>query len=259
MLIIPAIDLSNGCCVRLTQGLKNSARVYDNDPIRMARSFEADSAEMLHIVDLDGAFFESNSRNRAALQEIIREINIPIQFGGGLRSLHQVKEVIDLGVSRVVIGTLAVEAPELLSQMLELFGPKHLAVGIDARDGEVVMHGWETKTAISAVDLAQRVASMGVDRIIYTDVRRDGMLTGPNINETCLIAAIGVNVTASGGISSLEDLQHLKMASHCGIDSVIVGKALYEKRFTLIEALSVARTTIKRNGTMNFTSASNSS
>src|SRR5712671_2061472 len=121
MLIIPAIDLSNGCCVRLTQGLKNSARVYDDDPVRMARFFEADGAEMLHIVDLDGAFAESNSRNRAALREIIREISIPIQFGGGLRSLHQVREVIDLGVSRVVIGTLAVEAPELLSQMLELF------------------------------------------------------------------------------------------------------------------------------------------
>ena len=241
MLIIPAIDLSNGCCVRLTQGLKNSAKVYDNDPVRMAHSFEADGAAMLHIVDLDGAFAESNSRNRAALQEIIREINIPIQFGGGLRSLDQVKEVIDLGVSRVVIGTLAVEAPELLSQMLELFGPKHIAVGIDAKEGEVMMHGWETKAAISAVDLARNVVSMGVERIIYTDVQRDGMLTGPNINQTCLIAGIGVKVTASGGISSLDDLQNLRVASRCGIDSVIVGKALYERRFTLMEALSVER------------------
>ncbi len=241
MLVIPAIDLSNGCCVRLAQGLKNSVKVYDNDPVRMACSFEADGAEMLHIVDLDSAFAESNFRNRAALREIIREISIPIQFGGGLRSLRQVQAVIDLGVRRVVIGTLAVEAPEVLSQVLELFGAGQVAVGIDAKDGEVVMHGWETKAAISAIDLARKVASMGVERIIYTDVQRDGMLTGPNIKQTCLIAGIGVKVTASGGISSLEDLQDLIVASRCGIDSVIVGKALYEKRFTLIEALTVLR------------------
>jgi len=237
MLIIPAIDLHAGKCVRLTQGQRDSTKVYDEDPIAVALRFEAEGAGMLHVVDLDGAFTEANSRNRAVLREIIRSVNVPVQFGGGLRSLRQVKGMIDLGVTRVVIGTLVIEAPEVLTKMLHLLGGRHIAVGIDAQDGQVVMHGWEIKAAMSAVTLARKVATMGVERIIYTDTQRDGTLEGLNIDQTCLIAnASGLKVTASGGVSSLEDLKRLKEASDCGIDSVIVGKALYEGRFTFSQA-----------------------
>lgn len=240
MLVIPAIDLRQGKCVRLTQGRKEAATVYDGDPVEVAKGFEASGARMLHIVDLDGAFAETNLRNREVLREIIRAIDIPIQFGGGLRATEDVGLVIELGVARAVIGTVAVESPELLTKMLNLVGSKHLAVGIDARDGQVVTRGWETQEPISALTLARRVAAAGVERIVYTDVGRDGTLTGPTIDQTCLIASeSGLKVTASGGVSSLEDLKQLKALGVSGIDSVIVGKALYEGRFTLAEALTV--------------------
>ena len=241
MLIIPAIDLRAGKCVRLTQGRRDATKIYNEDPVGVARRFQADGAAMLHVVDLDGAFAENNSRNRAVLRDMIRTINIPVQFGGGLRSLRQVKDAIDLGASRVVIGTVAIEAPDILAKIMHLFGTRHIAIGIDAEDGKVVMHGWETKASISAVTHARNVAAIGVERIVYTDVERDGMLTGPNIEHACLIAArAAVKVTVSGGVSSLEDLRQLKAVSGCGIDSVIVGKALYEGRFTLKEAIAAA-------------------
>jgi len=241
MLVIPAIDLRQGKCVRLTQGRKETATIYDGDPVEIAETFEAAGARMLHIVDLDGAFAETNLRNREVLREIIRAIHIPIQFGGGLRATEDVGRVIELGVARAVIGTVAVESPELLTEMLHLFGSKHLAVGIDARDGQVVTRGWETQEQISALTLARRAAAAGVERIVYTDVARDGTLTGTNVQETTLIAReSGLRVTASGGVSSLDDLRRLKALSESGIDSVILGKALYEVLFTLAEALTVA-------------------
>lgn len=237
MLIIPAIDLRDGRCVRLTQGRKEDAKVYDGDAVEIAQRYEDDGALMLHIVDLDGAFSDPNSRNRQMLREVIRKVKIPAQFGGGLRSLHEIEEVIELGVTRVVIGTLAAESPETLAKAVQSFGDC-LAVGIDARSGLVLTRGWEKEGKISALELAKRVAALGVKRIIYTDVARDGMLTGVNIEQTCMIARESeLRVTASGGISSLEDIKRLKSVSECGIDSVIVGKALYEGRFALKEAL----------------------
>jgi len=240
MLIIPAIDLRNGCCVRLTQGRKETAKVYDGNPVAIARSFASAGAQMLHIVDLDGAFSESNSHNRQTLREIIRAIDIPMQFGGGLRNVQDVKEVIDFGVTRVVIGTLAIESPAVIQTVVQLFGGDRIAVGIDSRGGQVVTRGWEKEAQSSAVDLAISVASLGVERVIYTDVARDGMLKGVNVEGTCEVArASGLNVTASGGVSSLADIKRLGNAK-CGIDSVIVGKALYERRFTIQQALEVA-------------------
>jgi phosphoribosylformimino-5-aminoimidazole carboxamide ribotide isomerase len=241
MIILPAIDLRDGRCVRLTQGRKDSVKVYDGDPVDVAKAFAASGAEMLHIVDLDGAFAEPNSANRLVLGEIIRAVDIPVQFGGGLRRSQDVEHVIELGVTRAVLGTVAVESPKILIEMIRRFGPHQIAVGIDAQNGMVVTHGWEQTEAISAVTLAQTVAALGVERIIYTDVARDGMLHGPNIEQTCLIAGAGVKVTASGGVSSLQDLTDLKAVSGTGIDSVIVGKALYERRFTMEEALAVFR------------------
>jgi len=237
MIILPAIDLRNGRCVRLTQGRKDSAKVYDGDPVDVAKAFAASGAEMLHVVDLDGAFAEPNSANRLVLREIIRAVDIPIQFGGGLRRSQDVEQVIELGVTRVVIGTVAVESPDTLTELVRRFGLRHIAVGIDAQKGRVVTHGWEQTESISALTLARRVVGLGVERIVYTDVARDGMLHGPNIEQTCLIAGAGVKVTASGGVSSLQDLKDLQAVSSLGIDSVIVGKAFYERRFTLEEAL----------------------
>ena len=237
MIILPAIDLRNGRCVRLTQGRKDSAKVYDGDPVDVAKAFAASGAEMLHVVDLDGAFAEPNSANRLMLREIIRAVDIPIQFGGGLRRSQDVEQVIELGVTRVVIGTVAVESPDTLTELVRRFGLRHIAVGIDAQKGRVVTHGWEQTESISALTLARRVVGLGVERIVYTDVARDGMLHGPNIEQTGLIAGAGVKVTASGGVSSLQDLKDLQAVSSLGIDSVIVGKAFYERRFTLEEAL----------------------
>jgi phosphoribosylformimino-5-aminoimidazole carboxamide ribotide isomerase len=237
--IIPAIDLRDGRCVRLTQGSKDNVTIYDGDPIEIARSYEACGAQMIHVVDLDGAFASPNSRNRQVLREIILRITIPLQFGGGLRSLADVAQVVELGVARVVIGTLAVEATTTLEQALRLFGADRIAVGIDARNGQVLTRGWQNEGKLSARELAQKVASMGIERIIYTDVARDGMLTGVNVEQTCAIAReSGLKLTASGGVSSLEDIKRLKDASECGIDSVIVGKALYEGRFSLKDAIN---------------------
>lgn len=238
MLILPAIDLRAGKCVRLTQGRKEAVRIYEHDPVRVARAFAAAGAQMLHVVDLDRAFSESNSPNRELLGKIVRAVEIPVQFGGGIRTRRDAKEVLDLGASRVVIGTMAVESPELLQKMLHQFAPAQIAVGIDARNGRIVTRGWETEEEIDALSLARKVASLGALRIVYTDIHRDGMLAGPNIEQSRQVALeSGLKVTASGGISSLEDLQQLKTLVESGVDSVIIGKALYEGRFTLQEAL----------------------
>jgi phosphoribosylformimino-5-aminoimidazole carboxamide ribotide isomerase len=240
MLIIPAIDLRDGRCVRLTQGRRDEVKVYDGDPVEIARRFEAAGARMLHVVDLDGAFADGTARNREVVREIIRAVQMPVQFGGGLRKLTDVQQLIEYGAAQVVIGTLAVESPETLESLVQLFGT-HICVGIDARAGQVLTRGWETQAQLSALELAQRVASAGVERIVYTDVARDGMLGGVNVEQTCALAqASGLRVTASGGVATLAELAQLRDASACGIDGVIVGKALYEGRFTLQEALLVA-------------------
>lgn len=240
MLIIPAIDLRDGQCVRLTQGRKADAKIYDGDPIEIAREFAAAGARMLHVVDLDGAFAESGSPNRAVARRIIEACGIAVQFGGGLRKLSDVQELLAYGAARVVVGTLVVESAELLARLVEDYGAR-IAVGIDARGGQVVTRGWERQENISAIELASRVAALGVARIIYTDVARDGMLQGINVEQTCEVARCsGLPVTASGGVSSLADIERLRMGCESGIDSVIVGKALYEKQFTLPEALRAA-------------------
>jgi len=234
MLIIPAIDLKNGLCVRLLQGRKSEMTVYNEDPVAVAREFAAAGAEMIHVVDLDGAFNEARSPNRAVVRRIIDAVDVEIQFGGGVRSLEDVQQLCDAGVARVVLGTVAAEAPAKLKDFVRSFGLK-ICVGIDARDGRVMTRGWETATPLTAVDLARSVAECGVERIIYTDIARDGALVGPNIEQTLAVArSANVRVTASGGVSSLDDIKRLRDA---GVDSVIVGKALYEGKFKLEEAI----------------------
>src|SRR5688572_793616 len=239
MLVIPAIDLKNGSCVRLVQGRKTDVTVYDENPIEVAKQFARAGAQMIHVVDLDGAFKGGESPNRAVVKKIAASVDVPIEFGGGVRSIDDVQQLCDAGVGRVVLGTLAVESPQLLRKLVSRFFEK-ICVGIDARDGHVMTRGWESETRISAVSLAQSVVACGVQRIIYTDISRDGMLTGPNVEQTVAVArAANVHVTASGGVSSLDDIRRLRDAGEPLLDSVIVGKALYEQKFKLEDAINL--------------------
>jgi phosphoribosylformimino-5-aminoimidazole carboxamide ribotide isomerase len=241
MIVIPAIDLKNGLCVRLLQGRKSEVTVYNDDPVRGACEFAAAGAEMIHVVDLDGAFREAESPNRTVVQRIVEAVDIPIEFGGGIRSRDDVQQLCDAGVARVVLGTVAAEAPHALKQFVDEFSSK-ICVGIDARDGRVMTRGWETATPLMAVDLARSVAECGVERIIYTDIARDGALVGPNIQQTLAVAEVAnVRVTASGGVSSLDDIKSLRDAGDSRVDSVIVGKALYEGKFKLAEAIRISK------------------
>ena len=241
MIVIPAIDLKHGQCVRLLQGRKSDVTIYNDDPVAVAKEFASAGAQMIHVVDLDGAFSGAGSANRAVVKKIVAAVDVPVEFGGGVRTLTDVEELCDAGVARVVLGTIAAEAPELLKNFVERFGAK-VCVGIDARDGRVMTRGWEAASSISAVDLARSVAACGVERIVYTDIARDGMLVGPNIEQTLAVArAADVNVTASGGVSSLEDIKRLRDAGEPRLDSVIVGKALYEGKFRLEEAAALRR------------------
>jgi phosphoribosylformimino-5-aminoimidazole carboxamide ribotide isomerase len=238
--IIPAIDLRGGRCVRLAQGQKDKSKIYSDDPVAVAQHFADAGAELVHIVDLDGAFSEGQSLNRSIVKEIVERVQVPIQFGGGLRTIDDVETLIKQGVTRVVLGTLATKSAETLKDLVDRFGSK-ICVGIDARNGVVMVDGWQAATSMSILDFAVAIARLGVERIIYTDIERDGMLNGPNIEQTVTVARqAGVHVTASGGVSRLEDIEKLREAGEPLIDSVIVGRALYEKRFTLEEALQAA-------------------
>jgi len=240
MIVIPAIDLKNGLCVRLLQGRKSEVTVYNEDPVQVAREFAAAGAQMIHVVDLDGAFNEVESPNRSVVRRIVDGVNVPVEFGGGIRSLEDVQQLCDAGVARVVLGTVAAESPSQLKDFVDSFGSR-ICVGIDARDGRVMTRGWEASTALMAVDLARSVAECGVERIVYTDIARDGMLSGPNIEQTLSVArAANVRVTASGGVSSLEDIRRVRDAGDARVDSVIIGKALYEGKFSLAEAILAA-------------------
>ncbi|MEN3332237.1 MAG: phosphoribosylformimino-5-aminoimidazole carboxamide ribotide isomerase [Blastocatellia bacterium] len=241
MLVIPAIDLKGGRCVRLTEGREQSAKVYDRDPLEVARAYEKAGAKLIHVVDLDGAFLGAASANLQIIKRINGEITIPIEVGGGLRSLADIEFILrDVGARYSIIGTLAVEQPRLLKEAIAAFGDA-IVVGIDARDGQVATHGWTEATQVAAIELACEVAALGVARIIYTDIARDGRLKGPNLETTRDIARrSGARVTASGGVGSLEDIAQLSELESDGVDSVIIGKALYENRFTLKQALRAA-------------------
>lgn len=240
MIIIPAIDLRGGRCVRLTQGKASDETIYSENPVAIARQWEDAGAEMLHIVNLDGAMNKDDRANLKALEHILYETSLPVQFGGGVRSLGDVQRLDELGATRIVIGTTAVENPVLLQHIIDEFGDT-IVVGIDAREGKVALRGWKELSEVSAVDFAIKISEMGVERIVYTDISRDGMLTGVNLDSTREIAEMsGLKVTASGGVSSLDDIYAVKDLEPYGVDSLIIGKALYEGVFTLEDALDAA-------------------
>jgi phosphoribosylformimino-5-aminoimidazole carboxamide ribotide isomerase len=215
-------------------------RVYDWEALDVAKRFVNSGAELIHVVDLDGAFTGHDSPNRSIVSELVREAGIPIQFGGGIRSVDDIQELIEQGVSRVILGTLATESLDALKIIVERFD-EAVAVAIDARDGRVMSRGWESMTESSAIEFSAKVARVGVKRIIYTDIARDGMLGGVNIEQTNAVAkSAAISITASGGIGSLDDLRTLNEKRDRLVDSVIVGKALYEGRFSLKDAIAAA-------------------
>ncbi len=241
MIVYPAIDLRQGRCVRLRQGDAAAETVFADDPTLAARRWAAEGARWLHIVNLDGALGQEGAANLAALERILAEVDVPVQFGGGLRSAEDVARLLEMGAARAILGTVAVRQPEVVAEALERFGPEAVAVGIDARQGRVAIHGWQETAEVSAVDLGQRMASLGVLRVVYTDVGRDGMLSGVNLEATCALARqTGLQVIASGGVASVEDIRALKAREAEGIGGVIVGMALYRGHLELAEALEIA-------------------
>jgi phosphoribosylformimino-5-aminoimidazole carboxamide ribotide isomerase len=233
-LIFPAIDLKGGKVVRLQQGRAEASTVYSDDPGAVAKRWEDDGARYLHVVDLDGAF-EGEPRNWDGVRAILRAVQIPIQLGGGLRRRSQVEEALQMGVTRVVLGTKACDSPDFVSALVQDFHTR-IVVGIDARDGHVAVRGWTEETKLSANEFAKQVNRLGVQNIIFTDVSTDGMLAGPNYSAICAVCgAVTCNVIASGGISGAEDVVRLR---HLGeslpnLVGVVIGKALYDGRIDL--------------------------
>jgi phosphoribosylformimino-5-aminoimidazole carboxamide ribotide isomerase len=235
MQVIPAIDIRAGKCVRLLQGQADQQTIYGDDPVAMAQRWVAAGAPLLHIVDLDGAF-GGQLQNLAVMQQIVRAVPVPVQVGGGLRDLTTIQTVLASGVSRVVLGTAALEHWDLLVAATERF-PGQICVGLDSRHGHVAIHGWQTVAPVETLAFARRVATTKVAAIIYTDIARDGTLQGPDIaGITALAQSVTVPVIASGGVSQLADLRQLAALQPLGVVGVIVGKALYEGCFDYQEA-----------------------
>jgi phosphoribosylformimino-5-aminoimidazole carboxamide ribotide isomerase len=241
MIILPAIDLKDGKCVRLRQGKAEEATIYSDDPVAQARTFLSQGAEQLHVVDLDGAF-QGEPKHAPVIAEIIRALKIPVEVGGGLRTDTHIETLLNAGVARAIIGTRALEKIETLAALVKRFGNR-LAVGIDARDGFVQVKGWVETTGTRAVTLAQQMEAVGVKTIIYTDTATDGMLGGPNLQamkELCL-AVPGCNIIASGGVSAPEHVTALKALGCANLYGAIVGKALYDGKTTLAAMMAAAK------------------
>ena len=235
MLLIPAIDLKNGRCVRLLQGEADAETVYSHEPAAMARSFEDAGAKRLHLVDLDGAF-RGQGTNLDSIHSILKTISIPVQLGGGLRTAENVEQMFELGVSSVIVGTMAVKNPDVLEGLIQRFSGEKIFLGIDARNRKVSIEGWQEGTEIDDVEFALRWKKLGTKRVIFTDIARDGMLSGPNLEALSDIARrTGLKIVASGGVSSMADLEQLKTLEAVGVDQVISGKAIYEGKLDLKE------------------------
>jgi len=240
MLIIPAIDIKEGRCVRLTEGKFEDVEIFSDDPVAVAVKWANKGPMMLHIVDLDGARY-GRLTNISILKQIIREVDIPVQVGGGIRNYRDVKSLIDLGASRVILGTILWKNKALAKKLFEDFSEKVIA-GIDGREGYVAIEGWQNVLSIDALDFAGEMEKLGARRIIYTDIKRDGTLIGPNIdNIEKMVKNVNIPLICSGGIASLDDIKKLKRFETKGLEGVILGKALYIGTILLEEALKLAQ------------------
>ncbi|MDD2371347.1 MAG: 1-(5-phosphoribosyl)-5-[(5-phosphoribosylamino)methylideneamino]imidazole-4-carboxamide isomerase [Firmicutes bacterium] len=237
MVLVPAIDMLNGECIRLYKGDYNKVTVY-GDPVEIGKKWQALGAEIIHLVDLDGAE-AGNPKNLEVIKKLVKNLDIPLELGGGIRNMDTIKMYLDLGVKRIILGTAAVENMALVACAAAVYGNR-IVVGIDAQDGIVKTKGWLNDTKIKAITLALDMKELGIERIIYTDINRDGTLNGPNLVETAALARdSGLKVTASGGMSSLKDLKEVMKLEVFGVDEVILGKALYENKIDLVEALKL--------------------
>lgn len=239
MRVIPAIDLKNGKCVRLVQGDPERETVYCDDPLAQARVFEQAGAKLIHVVDLDGAF-AGLPVNREIVKNIAKNINIPIEIGGGIRSTDIMKEYADAGIHRFVVGTAALEDFGLFRKMVAQFGASIIA-GVDSKSAKVATHGWKNVSGVSAVEFIRELYDNGVKEVIYTDISTDGMLTGPNYGaiREILAAVKGISLIASGGVGTLDDIRRLKDLETDGVSGCIVGKAVYDGRIRLTEAFDL--------------------
>ncbi|MBI3959687.1 MAG: NUDIX domain-containing protein [Chloroflexi bacterium] len=275
MIIYPAIDMRRGRCVRLRQGDPNAETVYGEDPAAMARHWESQGAQWLHVVNLDGTLhYESSALttdgspsavvsrldspdaglpaaglpiNLRCLQRIRKAVSIPIQFGGGMRSLDDIRLALRLGADRVVIGTAAVKNPDLVREAIERWGPERVVVGIDARDGKVATHGWQETSELDVIELGHRMAALGVRRVVFTDINRDGLLGGVNVESTAQLGDMtDLLVIASGGVANIDDIRALKRHEHFNIEGVISGQAIYTGSLDLAEAIAVGNELLRR-------------
>ena len=241
MILFPAIDLKEGACVRLRRGDMAQATVYSSDPGGQARAWQASGCQWLHVVDLNGAF-AGRSVNGAAVEDILANVTIPVQLGGGIRTMADIERWLGAGVRRVILGSAAVEQPELMAEAARAY-PDRIVIGIDARDGMVAVKGWAEEMDLSAMDLARQAEQAGVAAIIYTDIGRDGMMTGLNLDQTMALAdAVSVPVVASGGVGQLLDIAALcdrAVGAPGTIEGVIVGRALYDGRVDVAAALTL--------------------
>ena len=237
MIILPAIDILDSNVVRLEQGMEDSAKVYSDDPLAFARAFEKAGAKIIHVVNLDGAFGRLEM-NGDIITTLAAELSIPIELGGGIRSLDQIGFWLNRGVSRVIIGSAAVKDPVMVEKAVKKYGSESIVVGIDMKDGLVAVHGWQDVTEITGLDLAKRMRGAGLRCLIITDISTDGMLTGPRLDDMIKIAeATELKIIASGGVSQIEDIALISEYGQIGIEGVIVGKAIYENRLDINEAI----------------------
>jgi phosphoribosylformimino-5-aminoimidazole carboxamide ribotide isomerase len=240
MILFPAIDLKDGACVRLLQGEMEKATIFAENPAEQAKAFEAEGAEYLHIVDLNGAF-AGEAVNKAAVMGILDAVNIPIQLGGGIRTLEHIRMWLDAGVDRVILGTVAVKDPELVMEACERY-PGKIVVGVDAKGGKVAVEGWAEVSELTVFELVDKFVDAGVAAIVYTNIDKDGMMQGPDLQGTKELAQYSpIPVIASGGVSSMDDLRALKQIEHSGIVGVISGRAVYDKQIDLKEAFALMR------------------
>lgn len=240
MIIFPAIDIRGGKCVRLTEGRFDQETIFGDSPVDMALRWASEGAEYLHVVDLDGAV-AGQSVNLDVIKKIVQAVDFPVQLGGGIRTMENIAALLEAGVARVIIGSAAVRQPELVIEACKKYGDR-IVVGIDARDGQVAVDGWGVSGGIGAEELAVKMGQGGVARIIYTDISRDGTLSGVNVAATARLAkAAGIPVIASGGVSGLADIKAVKAAEADGVEGVIVGKAIYTGSLGLPEAIALAK------------------
>ena len=240
MIIYPAIDIRGGRCVRLTEGRFDAETVFADDPAEMALKWAGLGAEFLHLVDLDGAL-AGEGKNVPVIERILQSVSIPVQLGGGIRNLETIEKLLSLGVNRLILGSAAVKNPQLVEEACKKY-PGHIAVGIDAKNGDVAIEGWGKGSGVAATELAKKMAAYGVVTIIYTDISRDGMLSGVNVEATAALArACGVPIIASGGVASLEDIRRVKAVESEGVQGCIIGKAIYTGAVDLKAALALAK------------------